>query len=272
MKQRNKLGIVMPVRGAHEYTDQIIPQLVRELVDYLYDIPVSFVVMDSEGHEEFKTWQTSVPAMKALNGLDQFSCVYEKVEDPANTSLYKIWNRGVELADADNIIFINNDILMIPRAFYDMYLVLEEKKFNIVVPAQVTTKEDVDSNQFNPHTNVGLVEGFILPTGWCFGFTNEFWESIGKFNENYRLWFGDTEMFIRADRRKVGTVTSAGIFHYFSRSIQRMPREQFVDMAWADFRVSQERGKELGVIIDARTDEQYDSMLKNYVLTLDKMK
>lgn len=258
---KNKLGIALPVLGTREYTDLLIPQIVEEIENYFYDIPVCLVMHDSGGHEDFSDLNNH-PELKRITEEYPFEFKYIKVENPSQ-SLYYTWNQGVIESEADHALVINNDILFIDRALYDLYAVMESG-YDFVVPVNVMTREEITEDRANPSDNITLHDGKLHLCGWCFGISNEFFKN-NHFNETYRLWYGDTEVFARARKfGKVATVGSSPVFHFFSKTMAKFNEEEFKKIVKNDFHLCKVVEKELGIDIDIRSEEQFDSMLETY--------
>jgi len=259
---KNDLGIVVPVRGQEAYTRKFLANLDSELSDFMYDKKVNVVLMDSGGHEEFSVGKDH-RLLEGIRDIEGITFTYHKVENPDESSYYKIWNDGTKLSDAKNVIMSNNDILVVPRTIYDLNYGLDNG-YELVSPAQVATEREIEDTKINHFTEVLVVDGRVSFVGWLFGYTREYFDSVGGFNEKYKLWFADSEFFIRSHGRKVCVISSAGVFHFFSKTVSTLGRDKLWSVVKEDFETQKLVSKELGVEIDGRTDEEYASMFERY--------
>lgn len=258
-----ELGIVLPVRGAREYTEFLMPHLVREIDWYLHDHKVNLVIMDSGKHEDYRHGKSHT-SFQAIRDVESFEVTYIKVKDP-DQSLYKTWNEGTRATEAKVILMINNDLLLVPRAFYDMFAVLSDHRFDLVMPAQVPTQEDIANNQENKIEEITVVPGRMQLTGWCFGYPRKYFDAVKGFNEDYRLWYGDIEFFARAADDRMATVTSSGVFHFFSKTNKTLTYEDFKNKVLGDYIKAKQVEIRDRITLDTRNQEQFETMLvKNW--------
>lgn len=259
----------MPVLDTRQYTDQILPQIWEEIDSYLFDVSVKFVLMDSGSHEDYADLSNH-PELVELQDECDFEFHYEKVKNPSQ-SVYRTWNEGVAIADADTIMVISNDVLIKNRAIYDLYGALETGAYDIAVPATVNRVEEMDDREC-PHPDIVTSPGSMQPVGWCFALTADWLESIGGFNGDYRLFYGDTELFARALTARPVIVASSGVFHYFSRTVAKFPEDEFKTSVRDDYEKMRVVESRDGLMIEPRSKEEFEEMLAKYWHSITTMK
>lgn len=144
----------------------------------------------------------------------------------AKVGIYDAWNRGIDHSDGMHTIILNDDVL-VPMNFVDIMYVTAHK-FNpyIVVPNtpprdHFQRRVDMKFDWYSPIPE----QKDILKTAWMPGFafmlTPKALKEIGKFNLDYKVWFGDDDMQERAHAKanEAGTtsiikINSLFVYHY----------------------------------------------------------
>lgn len=145
-----------------------------------------------------------------------------------NRAISACWNEGIEKANSDYILVVNDDVLFHPTTIDYMIEFFENLPDpNIIMVTAVNDKGYVDENYGKPQ---GIFEMPEKGKEWnyadhpdfsCFMVNKDLFELAGKFDENFiPAYFEDNDMHLRihlADKRAV-SISNAPYYHYASQS------------------------------------------------------
>jgi N-acetylglucosaminyl-diphospho-decaprenol L-rhamnosyltransferase len=131
------------------------------------------------------------------------------------------WNQGARAAEADWLLFLNNDVIVSPGWLEGLLAFAEEARFDVVSPA-------IREGEYN-YDIVGYSRGFVekmagftrpgVADGICFMVRRQVFEAIGHFDEKFRIGqFEDVDFFRRAKAAgfRLGTTGRSFIHHFGS--------------------------------------------------------
>jgi GT2 family glycosyltransferase len=155
----------------------------------------------------------------------------------AKVHVYSAWNKGIELSDKNNHVFIINDDLVFPiNTLQIMTYALENIEAYAHVPKTVSRRYSADtiSIEFDPvcSSKIHMVETDWLP-GFCFLLTRSCINDIGLFNDKtYSIWFGDTDYENRiksqaeyTDIRGINKINGLFVYHFGGKSYDYAKKE-----------------------------------------------
>lgn len=144
-------------------------------------------------------------------------------------------NRGASIARTHNLIFINDDVEITNEQIIKMVNMLEH--YHMVGATQIIggvkkywgIEFGRDKDDINPQ--IGLREGGIFPSGFCFAIQDIVWNSIGGFDERFRTGYEDVDFGLNILKNKYTSIIldleikhkesqSAGRFRYERQNLE----------------------------------------------------
>lgn len=153
------------------------------------------------------------------------------IEVAPKAGIYKAWNKGLSLAGEQDVVIINDDLLL-PINFIDILTysraLIPALAYAPLTPPREHYRPDVDV-EFSWWNEVpSQPEHFSLANwlpGFCFMLTREAVKNVGKFDEGFKVWFGDDDYQKRLEKAavRVGVPPIMGIntlyvYHYGGQS------------------------------------------------------
>ena len=152
--------------------------------------------------------------------------------------IHKSWNTGIEFANGDDVAILNDDIT-IPTDFIETLEYYVRSGLGTMYcpgnagfpPTQRVRKGYVWNPKEIMHTYRLLNhQEYVLPpsiTGWCMVLPNETIKTIGVFDEDFQLYFGDKDYEARIFNAG-GKVCFIDMFvnHFGSSSTHRVKKEE----------------------------------------------
>lgn len=144
------------------------------------------------------------------------------VVETGNYSIYQSWNIAIDFMldnNDDSVLLLNDDVVIsqtlvtnLKRALITPYLA--------IVPS--TPDRRYASRRLDPNfTWYNKMDGEVVPTDWLCGFAfclkKEAIKQVGKFNEEFKVWFGDDEYNDRL-MDKIGRISDEYVYHFGSSS------------------------------------------------------
>lgn len=132
------------------------------------------------------------------------------------------WNQGIAAtAGFEWLIILNNDTLMSPQWLEGLLLAAEKWELDIVSPAIREGEYNYDMNEYSAEfvSSMRRVIRLDQAHGICFMVRRKVFETIGVFDENFKIGqYEDTDFFLRARNAgfRLGTVGTSFIHHYGS--------------------------------------------------------
>lgn len=157
----------------------------------------------------------------------------------ARVGIYEAWNRGIDLAEGDDVLIMNDDLL-IPLNLIDIIglVALNVNAYCIVpmTPPKDHYKDRVDV-KFQYYARLPEADGDIDIVSWmpgfCFYLSKECIKEVGLFDDkHYKCWFGDDDYQDRV--RKIAMknnvipvlrINSLYVYHFGGKSYQYQSKE-----------------------------------------------
>ena len=210
------IGIVIPCRNQLEYTQQCVESLFASTVgDY------RIILIDNECTDDTVRWVTERCAAHNI-ALD----VIHRV----GTNLSACWNAGISRAvqhKTDLVAILNNDVVV--GAGWDCKFrehFAQRAETWLAVPECVGSANDEVLH--NAVLELADCADFQISQEWFPGYFMVFrtavFASLGLFNENYRIWYGDTDMRHRLNAAGYPAVMlRVPIVHFGSKTTGTVP-------------------------------------------------
>lgn len=160
------------------------------------------------------------------------------VEVAPHLGIYEAWNRGLDLAGEEDVAILNDDLLL-PLNFIDV-LSVARAAFPALAYAPVTPpkdhyREEVDV-AFPWWSEVPEKPEHVSPTDWlpgfCFLLTQEAVRRVGRFDEGFKVWFGDDDYQERLKQKAqeaglpaILRINTLYVYHYGGASYRYRSKE-----------------------------------------------
>ncbi len=131
------------------------------------------------------------------------------------------WNQGVEAAHGDRVVILNNDVIVTPGWLEGLVSFSEQELLDIVSPAIREGEATYEIERYGKEfvSRMGDVARMGVADGICFMVRRRVFETVGAFDENFRIGqFEDADFFRRAAAAgfRLGTTGRAFIHHFGS--------------------------------------------------------
>jgi GT2 family glycosyltransferase len=215
----HELVVVMPVKSNLAYTQEALQSL-RECTETNF----SLVLVDNQSIDNTTDW---VSKFCGENGI---SLAIEKF---AHTNIARMWNIGVVRAKEwrpEFIAVINNDIVVYKHWWREVQDFFSKNDALAVVPKSTRKNKPADWSQQAESALLDKTSTIAPLCGWFMLFKAVTFETIGLFDERFRLWYNDTDYYIRLQRigRPFIQLNSVLIHHYESKTLCTIPTESIV--------------------------------------------
>lgn len=219
----SKLAVVIPVKGQRQYLEECI----RSLCKYTATNWM-LILIDNNDDEGGVKWAKKYCETKKI------PCITQKF---SGMNLSKAWNVGVkkaQAADAKFIAVINSDVVV----YKDWWLKFDEMfgndtdgKIWMATPNGSRLEKPID---WEYQAERALANTTIQPTsqrGWFMVFRALTFDpvvGVGLFDEQFKLWYGDTDMWIRLQNKQRMPVVLHSVFihHYESKTLNALSAEE----------------------------------------------
>jgi GT2 family glycosyltransferase len=141
--------------------------------------------------------------------------------ETSGLELYQSWNAGIDCMLENNqegVLIINDDVLFSQTAISSLKRAKSNHlAYTFACPNRAYSADTI-SSYFKWYGKPNLT---IKDTDWLTGFAfylkKDCVKQFGKFNEDFKIWYGDDEY---ADRiqGKIGRITSEYVYHFGSKS------------------------------------------------------
>lgn len=199
-------GVVIPVLGMVDYTIGCLDGLRR------HGEGVSMVVVVDNGSTD--------GTADALSRRPDVTVI----RNPENLGCAAAWNQGARAVPAEWVAILNNDVLLTPGWLSGLLEFAEEEGADIVSPAirEGERNYDVEAYAVEFVRRMGGVTRRGVADGICFLVRRKVFDTIGYFDENFRIGqFEDADFFRRA--REAGfrlATTGRSFIHHFGSVTQ----------------------------------------------------
>lgn len=142
-------------------------------------------------------------------------------------NIYENWNRGIILSKEDHplasILVINDDILL-PLNAIELFQKAEFQTKDLVyvpeTPGREHSSGKIDAMFSSISSYLGVSYASWMP-GFVFYLTERCINEVGLFDEQFKIWFGDTDYERRIlQKGKIVLINGLYVYHYGSRSYQ----------------------------------------------------
>ena len=222
-----KVSIVIPVLNQIAFLKECLESIEATVPD---GMDVTVRIIDSASTEPIKALALSGVLKKAW-------CVYSRLEK--NFGVTIPWNVGLSHAmdaGADVICISNSDVVYGPKVIEHCALVAAERGACFPRSIQGGPKPKDFDQQAAERAKRPVMDSLVDTggfAGWCFWLSRTTVEKIGVFDEQFQLWFSDTDYHWRllAAGLPPLQVEAALLHHYESRTIVSLPG-QFQHQGW----------------------------------------
>lgn len=199
-------AVVIPVYNQLDYTRKCLESLnkhgkgIREII-----------VVDNGSFPDTAEYLSGVDYVRIISNKENRGCA-------------AAWNQGLDAADSNWVLFLNNDVLLTPGWLEGMLQFAQEKRIDVVSPAiregacnydlEAYSKEFV--KRMKNLARIGVADGI------CFLVRRTVFEKVGRFDENFRIGqFEDVDFFKRAAMAgfRLG-ITGRSFIHHFGSVTQ----------------------------------------------------
>lgn len=197
-----QVDIIIPAFNQLAFTRQCLESLQRHT-----HAAARVIVVDNGSQDGTAEFLRGLPQMKVIRNAENLGCA-------------AAWNQGVNAAVADWVVILNNDVVLTP-GWLEGLLAAAENGLDIVSPA---LREGPLNYELEPYAcefvrAAGDVTRPDMAHGVCFMVRRRVFESIGLFDENFRVGqFEDADFFQRARQAgfKLGATGRSFIHHFGS--------------------------------------------------------
>lgn len=199
----SKVSLVIPVYNQLAYTRMCL-ESIRKTVP----ADVEIILIDNastDGTAEF---------LATLGGVSVISNV-------ENLGFAGACNQGIRAATGEWIVVMNNDVLLSTGWLAGLITAARRFELDMVSPAIREGEHNYDIEEY-ARLLTSRMEGVIRrgrPNGICFMTHNKVFDTIGIFDENFRIGqYEDKDLFLRAARAgfRLGSVGSSFLHHFGS--------------------------------------------------------
>lgn len=114
----------------------------------------------------------------------------------SGVNIYKAWNLGIKKAGNSNVLIANDD-LIVPFDLIERFnKTLKTTNTYALVPNSVNRtfySEKIEMKFLTKSKNKIRIEKADWMVGFCFVLTKKCIKDVGLFDENFSIWFGDTD-------------------------------------------------------------------------------
>lgn len=204
------MDVVIPVFNQLAFTRQCLESLQRHTT-----IAARVIVVDNGSTDGTAGCLREFPQIKVIRNAENLGCA-------------AAWNQGVKAALADWVVILNNDVLLTP-GWLEGLLAAADTGLDIVSPA---LREGPLNYELEPYAGefvraTGHITRPDMAHGVCFMVRRQVFDTIGMFDENFRVGqFEDADFFERAREAgfKLGA-TGRSFIHHFGSVTQNSLRD-----------------------------------------------
>ena len=199
------LSIVIPVMNQSHYTARILEQIKNTV-----HIPYEVIVVDNASTDD-------TPAI-----LKKSEAIV--IHNDVNAGVSISWNQGCRLAKGTHIAVLNND-LVLPDGWAETLISHGEHAICPMYKQFGEVRKDFDA--FNVKLKSKQLKVVVAErpgrhpkgfAGFLFMLSREAWERVGPFDEDFRLWYGDNDYWLRLKDMGYQPMQSRSVeIHHFVR-------------------------------------------------------
>lgn len=221
--------IIIPVYNQVEYTRKCLESL-RQTTR----TAASVIVIDNGSTDGTPEYLANLPALTVIRNEKNRGCA-------------AAWNQGIAASTGEWVVVLNNDVVLTPGWLDGLLAAAVEIGLDIVSPAlregPLNYELEAYAREFVRSTGGATRPG--VAHGVCFLVRRRVFESVGLFDENFRIGqFEDADFFHRA--RQAGFAlgaTGQSFVHHFGSVTQNYVRQQLPLEAYEDWNRAYYRSK-----------------------------
>lgn len=169
--------------------------------------------------------------------VERYQWRLETIIDRTAGNIMSSWNHAINM-DRGNVIFLNDDLLIpqdflsrMNKAFEDGHVCVNPDAPGFPPKKRVRPEYKWESeSRIQSYYFLREPMDPLLPVlkGWCFGMSRDLINQVGLFDEQFLLWYGDTDMDRRIAKNHHFTfITELFVHHWGSTSSFKIEREEF---------------------------------------------
>jgi N-acetylglucosaminyl-diphospho-decaprenol L-rhamnosyltransferase len=204
-------SIVVPVFNQVHYTKLCIESLLPTV-----SAEDEIIIIDNGSSDGTSEYLSKHPRLRIISNRENLGCA-------------KAWNQGLEAAGFEWVVIANNDVIFSPQWLQGLLEFAREEEVDIVSPAIREGEYNYDIETYSKEfvSRMGSVFRRGIAQGICFMISRRVVDSIGMFDENFRIGqFEDADFFRRAVSAgfRLGT-TGRSFVHHFGSVTQNAIRK-----------------------------------------------
>ncbi len=197
------VSIVIPLYNQLEYTRDCLESLRRTTSE-----DVELILVDNASSDGTADYLKTMPDLVVIANLE-------------NRGFAGACNQGILAASGEWIVVMNNDVILSNGWLQGLLSAAAEHKLDMVSPAirEGSLNYDLERYAEELTSRMKSVVRSGTVNGICFMANRKVFETIGVFDENFRIGqYEDKDLFLRARRAgfRLGTVGAAFIHHFGS--------------------------------------------------------
>lgn len=201
-----RITIVIPLYNQLKFTKLCLDSLRTYGAD-----GADLLLIDNGSSDGTSEYLTSCSDVAAITNRENLGCA-------------GAWNQGVRQSSYEWLLFLNNDVLVSPGWLDGLLAFAEEERVDIVSPAirEGEYNYDIDAYSREFVAKMATFARRGVADGICFMVRRQVFETIGLFDENFRIGqFEDTDFFRRAKAAgfRLG-ITGRSFIHHFGSVTQ----------------------------------------------------
>lgn len=159
-------SVIIPQYGRHKMTHRLISQIRR------FESPeIELIIVDDGSPDD------DVSSFRPDWNVRYYQQMHRGVT--------AAWNAGAKLAASDVLVFLNNDVVVCEQFIHRLIEPLKHARVAMTGPRLRT--ETLAPKNLSPHSPRSLLEG------WCFAVLRDTFERLEGFDEQFRMYFSDTD-------------------------------------------------------------------------------
>ncbi len=209
------VSIVIPVLDQLAYT-----KICLESLCATGDRASEIVVINNGSSDGTAEYLASCPEITVIHNVENLGCAAS-------------WNQGVRATRSEWVMILNNDVIVYSGWMGGLLSFAEEERLDIVSPAIREGKYNYDIGVYGAEfvRRMGDISRMGVADGVCFMVRRRVFETIGLFDENFRIGqFEDADFFRRAEKAgfRMGTTGRSFIHHFGSVTQDSLRRGKVV--------------------------------------------
>lgn len=212
------ISIVIPLYNQLTYTRVCLESLATTVSGQ-----VMIIVIDNGSSDGTASYLSQCTGVKIISNATNLGCA-------------GAWNQGVKAAESEWVVILNNDVITSPGWLEGLVEFADEQGLDVVSPAIREGEYNYDILDYSRNfvRRMGSVARYGVADGICFMVRRRVFDSIGFFDEQFRIGqFEDSDFFRRAMGAgfRIGTTGRSFIHHFGSvtqKSIQKKNPNPYV--------------------------------------------